>query len=304
MWKDFFYYSKSERRTILFLLIIAVLGLAFYWIAGSRKNCFKGNPVVEYASVDSFKARLNEDKTYVGKLHNRSVKRKKAQMPVLCNFNPNTADSALLRKLGLSEFVTRNILRYRKNGGEFRSLESFSKIYGLSSEQYQMLRPYIRIPALAISSKSDSLRNTTLLTDTNLTVLKYPVGTVIDLNMADTFTLKRVPGIGSVLAKKIVAYRQRLGGFYSVGQLQEIHRIDTTFNKWFRVDSCGITRLEVNRASIDELRRHPYMDFYKAKAILEYRKRRGKIKSLSRLSLFEEFSGKDLVRLSPYLSFD
>jgi DNA uptake protein ComE-like DNA-binding protein len=46
------------------------------------------------------------------------------------------------------------------------------------------------------------------------------------------------------------------------------------------------------------------MDFYKAKAILEYRRKRGNIKGLSRLSLFEEFTEKDLQRLSPYLSFE
>lgn len=134
--------------------------------------------------------------------------------------------------------------------------------------------------------------------------LKYAEGTKVDLNRADTSILKRVPGIGSFLARRIVAYRDRLGGFYRVEQLQEVMHVDTVVNKWFRVDSCGMRRLEVNRAGLDELRRHPYMDFYKAKAILEYRRKRGKIKGLSRLALFEEFSGKDLERLLPYLSFD
>lgn len=48
----------------------------------------------------------------------------------------------------------------------------------------------------------------------------------------------------------------------------------------------------------------PYMDFYKAKAIMEYRRKRGKIKGLSQLSMFEEFTEKDLKRLSPYLTFE
>ena len=75
-------------------------------------------------------------------------------------------------------------------------------------------------------------------------------------------------------------------------------------NQWFRLDTTGVRRLLVNRYGLDRLRSHPYMDFYKAKAILEYRRKYGKIKGLSQLSLWKEFSEKDLKRLAPYLSFE
>ena len=133
---------------------------------------------------------------------------------------------------------------------------------------------------------------------------KYPEGTVVNLNEADTAALKRVPGIGSGLARMIVAYRNRLGGFYAVSQLQEIPYIDASVNRWFKVESVRLRQLEVNRASLDRLRSHPYMNFYKAKAIMEYRRKRGKLKSISQLALLEEFSEDDLERLKPYLSFE
>ena len=135
-------------------------------------------------------------------------------------------------------------------------------------------------------------------------VMKYPVGTVIDLNKADTASLKCVPGIGSGIARMIVAYRERLGGFYSVSQLQEIAYVDTSMNKWFRVDGEVLRKLSVNESSLEKLRNHPYMNFYKAKVIVEYRRKRGKIKSLSQLSMFEEFTEKDLERLAPYFLFE
>lgn len=72
----------------------------------------------------------------------------------------------------------------------------------------------------------------------------------------------------------------------------------------FVVTPAGLHKIQVNSASLDKLRSHPYMDFYKAKAIMEYRRKRGKIKGLSQLSMFEEFTEKDLKRLSPYLTFE
>lgn len=124
------------------------------------------------------------------------------------------------------------------------------------------------------------------------------------MNRADTAELKRIPGIGSGIARMIVSYRERLGGFYSVEQIDEIDALGSEAKKWFEVTSPVLRKLEVNKAGLDKLRNHPYMDFYKAKAIVEYRRKRGKIKSLSRLSLFEEFTEKDLEKLSPYLSFE
>lgn len=135
--------------------------------------------------------------------------------------------------------------------------------------------------------------------------VKYAAGTVIDLNRCDTNELKKIPGIGSYRASVIVAYRQRLGGFANVRQLQETGKIDTAFNRWFSVDSAVVLRkLSVNSDGLERLRRHPYMNFSKAKALIDYRRRVGKIKHLSQLSLLKEFTEKDVEKLSPYLSFD
>ena len=95
-----------------------------------------------------------------------------------------------------------------------------------------------------------------------------------------------------------------MGGFYEVSQLQEIPYSDASVNRWFKVESGRLRQLEVNRASLDRLRSHPYMNFYKAKAIMEYRRKRGKLKGISQLALLEEFSEDDLERLKPYLSFE
>lgn len=298
MWKDFFYYTKSERRVILLLLAIALLLLGIWAITEYLRPVEVPVTLSESEEIDSFLANLEEQEK-IRKSHTP----KNEISAVLQPFDPNTADSVLLRQLGLPVYIVRNILKYRAKGGVFRSPESFSRIYGLKEEVYQKLKPYITIaPLVSVSHvRTDTFRQ---LKDTIPYIPKYEEGTIVDLNKADTSILKRIPGIGSTLARMIVVYRQRLGGFYDVSQLQEVPHVGVELNKWFVVTPAGLHKIQVNSASLDKLRSHPYMDFYKAKAIMEYRRKRGKIKGLSLLSMFEEFTEKDLKRLSPYLTFE
>ena len=298
MWKDFFYYTKSERRVILLLLAIALVLLGIWAVMEYLRPVEVPVTLSESEEIDSFLANLEEQEK-IRKSHTP----KNEISVVLQPFDPNTADSVLLRQLGLPVYIVRNILKYRAKGGVFRSPESFSRIYGLKEEVYQKLKPYITIaPLVSVSHvRTDTFRQ---LKDTIPYIPKYEEGTIVDLNKADTSILKRIPGIGSTLARMIVVYRQRLGGFYDVSQLQEVPHVGVELNKWFVVTPAGLHKIQVNSASLDKLRSHPYMDFYKAKAIMEYRRKRGKIKGLSQLSMFEEFTEKDLKRLSPYLTFE
>lgn len=298
MWKDFFYYTKSERRVILLLLAIALLLLGIWAVMEYLRPVEVPVTLSESEEIDLFLANLEEQEK-IRKSHTP----KNEISVVLQPFDPNTADSVLLRQLGLPVYIVRNILKYRAKGGVFRSPESFSRIYGLKEEVYQKLKPYITIaPLVSVSHvRTDTFRQ---LKDTIPYIPKYEEGTIVDLNKADTSILKRIPGIGSTLARMIVVYRQRLGGFYDVSQLQEVPHVGVELNKWFVVTPAGLHKIQVNSASLDKLRSHPYMDFYKAKAIMEYRRKRGKIKGLSQLSMFEEFTEKDLKRLSPYLTFE
>lgn len=256
------------------------------------------------AEIDSFLASVKQRELDYTKRRYTKVRGNEQPEAVLAAFDPNTADSFQLRKLGLPSFVVRNILRYREKGGRFRTPEAFARIYGLEEKQYLLLKPYIRIQEVEDRSGSPQAQEEKALPASVQRIEKYPEGTLLSLNEADTAELKRVPGIGSGIARMIVAYRNRLGGFTRVEQLQEIPHVDTCLNKWFVAKGVPFRKIRVNKDGLDKLRNHPYMDFYKAKAIVEYRRKRGHIKGLSRLSLFEEFSEKDLQRLSPYLSFE
>lgn len=137
---------------------------------------------------------------------------------------------------------------------------------------------------------------------------KFPAGTVVELNAADTTTLKKVPGIGSTFARRIVKYRELLGGFYTVGQLAEVYGIDeehyTALAPWFFTDTLYICKLNVNALPAADLRRHPYLDYRQAKAIEQLRKQKSRLSGWENLQLIEEFTDMDRKRLRPYLSFE
>ena len=134
--------------------------------------------------------------------------------------------------------------------------------------------------------------------------IKYEPGTILDLNRADTTELKKIPGIGSGIARLIVGYRQRLGGFYQIEQLIDINLNIQQLRAWFSIDPANVHRINLNRISVDRLRSHPYINFYQAKAIVEYRKKKGSLTSLKPFSLYEEFTETDLERIGHYVCFE
>lgn len=301
MWKDFFYFSKSERRAILFLLT-SLLVLISVWIFF---------PDEEGESIHADQESVEDIKTFLAGIHEMEQKKyphytydKPEKIEVkLAPFDPNSADSIEFLRLGLPSFIARNIIKYRKAGGKFRTAEEFSRIYGLTTEKFNDLKPYINISE-AFQRKPDTLHYAKAVEKDTLAFYKYPEGTLVDINEADTTELKKIPGIGSGIARTIVAYRQHLGGFYDLSQLREVKYVNEEMMKWFTLKNAPIHRINGNKAGLDKLRSHPYMNFYQAKVIVEYRRKKGKLKSLSQLSLYEEFTEKDLERLSHYLVFD
>lgn len=302
MWKDFFYFSKKERRGIVFLLgmIVTIIGIWLvspYLIEESDKDTNQES----FEEMERFLAGIK----IIEQQRNASFKKKEVvkRKVVLASFEPNLADSIEFLQLGLPSFIAHNIIRYRQAGGKFATAEAFSRIYGITEEQFHTLEPYIYISE-SFQKKPDTLRYAKVEKRDTLAFYKYPEGTLVDLNRADTTELKKIPGIGIGIAQAIVAYRNRLGGFYDVAQLQELKWVTSDIQRWFKVENCPIHRINANKASLDRLRAHPYINYYQARVIVEFRRKKDKLKSLSQLSLYEEFAEKDLERLSHYLTFD
>ena len=137
---------------------------------------------------------------------------------------------------------------------------------------------------------------------------KFTEGTVVELNTADTTILKKVPGIGSTFAKRIVSYRNLLGGFYSVTQLSEVYGIDedryASLVQWFSADMDLISKIQLNVITQDSLNRHPYINYSQSRVIMQLRRQKGKLAGWENLQLLNEFTEADKIRLQYYLSFE
>ena len=307
LFKDFFYFSRGERRGILTLIaVIGIVLLSGYLISawqhrGDASPADIAEQIAARQEYEQFMASLEEKKEPRKKQY-ASHGRKEENAPIaLAPFDPNRTDSIAFRHLGLPAWMVKNILHYRSKGGKFRKVEDFKKIYGMTEEQYSVLSPYIYI------APEDTAHNTPQLyipQPIQAENMKYASGTVIDLNLADTTELKKIPGIGSGIARLIVGYRQQLGGFYQIEQLKDIHLDARQLQAWFSIEPTGIHRINLNRSSVDRLRTHPYINFYQAKAIVEYRKKKGTLTSLKPFALYEEFTEADLERISHYVCFE
>jgi len=241
-----------------------------------------------------------------------------SQQPECFYFDPNTADSTQLLRLGLQPWQVRNIYRYRAKGGVYRKKEDFARLYGLTVKDYRRLEPYIRISEdyLPASTLVGNARRTSFSSGTSFPSstsnykkdsLRYPVkireGEHVVLNTADTSMLRKVPGIGAYYAKEIVRYGKWLGGYVHVSQLDEIDNFPKEAKKYFVITDPHPQKLSINKLTLQQLRRHPYINYYQAKAIVDYRRLHGDIKSLRDLRFSSDFTDEDIRRLEPYIAY-
>ncbi len=280
------YLTPSQRRALLALTLLVVAATLAVWFWHRRHPRAAVRPL----PADTLTAATA---TTQGTLH---------------PFDPNTADSATLVRLGLHPRLARRICRYRAAGGRFRHARDLARIYGMDTAALRRLSPYIRIAAAP--GANPSFRKPRPLEKSHYAYTPYPSrklprGRQLDLNAADSAELLRVPGVGPYFARRIVRYRQRLGGFVSPEQLREIPNLPDSVQTWFRVTAEKAQRpLRLNTATFRELLRHPYLNYEQVKAIVNYRERQGALQTLQELSLSGAFSAADLERLTPYVSFE
>ena len=292
--KEFFYLRKSDRKVILTLLVVIVVAVGVIFWTGNydeSNELFAEDSLQEETTIRE----RNATGYYVAP---KNVER----FP----FDPNTADSTQLLRLGLQPWQVRNIYKYRAAGGTYTRPEDFALLYGMTNKQFRELKPYIRISKDYQQATPNQLYAYEPIEDRD--TVKYPIKIQplerIPLNKADTSMLRKVPGIGSYFARKIVEYRRRLGGYYSIGQLMEIENFPESSLQYFIIpDDESTVKLTVNRLTLNELCRHPYINFYQAKAITDYRRLHGPIKSLQDLRLSKDFPPEVITRLEPYVEY-
>ncbi len=311
--RDYFTFSRKDRIGILVLLAMIFLVAFLPRIRGGR-------PTIRVAD-STWTAALNKlnarDSGNAGQFNSandkwnepidhQKVSLKNDPKPVhLFFFDPNRLDVAGWRSLGLPDRNIRTIQNYVARGGRFKKPDDLQKIYGLSNELYFQLAPYIRIAIEVQPKERPSLRDNPPQTKK---IFQHQMAAYqsIEINATDTTALIALPGIGSKLAARIIRFRDQLGGFYFVEQVGETFGLaDSTFNKikkYLRLDTSFIKKININSASLEDLKAHPYIRWKIANAIISYRNEHGPFLTLEDIKKMMVVTEDIYFKMLPYLT--
>lgn len=281
---------RRELRALLTLGCLLLLAL------GLRLTVFRLQKDAPYPIENSKKLaglikELKEHRSAAPYVHPQGLRLRKNPSVI----DPNTAGDEELSALGLKPGQIKNIRNYQRHGGRFRRPEDLLRMYTISDDEYARMKQYISIQQERERSHAPLPRK-----------MKPPV--YLDLNHADSAALTTVRGLGPVLSQRIVKYRERLGGFYAVGQLREVFGIDSVRFAEIRsslfTDSVTLRFIDINRASFEDLRSHPYIRYNLANAIVKYRVQHGFFRNEDDLRHISILPEEILRKIAPYLKFN
>ena len=198
--------------------------------------------------------------------------------------------------IGFEPYTARNISKYKDAGGILADKEAVLRIYGMDTVQWNKVADYILFPDQSAVSESKQPY------DPNRFLPKR----IIDLNTAEVTDLDSLPGIGPVFAERIVQYRNRLGGFYTVRQIESCYGIPPeTIEKILPLVAIVTPMTPKNVRDINwSTYNHPYLEYKFRPMIISYQKNHGPLQTVSDLrNVFPPDTGW-CDKLLPYLTFD
>jgi len=315
--KDYFYFTKTERNGIIVLIILILIVLAYPL---AKRKLTKpetidfteiNNQISEYEQLLSEYIQAKESFEHSRTLANRETQNTTIELRPE-KFNPNELSMEEYLSLGLTEGIARNIINYRNAGGQFRYREDFKRIYTITDDIYYQLESYIDLPVkptpgsqINQPADTDQNRQDTLQRPSSDRTPRW-ADVLIDINRADTTEWQKVRGIGPVFSRRITAYREILGGYYSTDQLMEVFGMDSTRFEQIAdhifVEEPELTKININEADFVQLVRHPYLNRNQVNSILRMREQHGLYKEIDEIKKSELISDSVFRKIAPYLT--
>lgn len=311
MWKefvkDYFTFSKKERFGIYTLLglIMACIVLPFLFPYFVRSEKDDSNDlhraVAELKAMEDSNAEITPaseryskkfPKRFSEYLKNHEYSKKQEFV-----FDPNTLPEIQWRRLGIPEKTIHTIQKYLAKGGHFYRPADLGKIWGLHPDDVTRLIPFVHIRE--VQKEYPSFNSPRIHSYHKREIEPF------NINLADSTQLDDLPGIGGHLAKRILSFREKLGGFYNVQQVSETYGLpDSTFQKMktkLFIGNDGLKKININMATVEQLKAHPYIRYALANAIVQYRNQHGNFAAVSDIKKIMVMSDLIYQRLSPYL---
>lgn len=326
---DYLTFTRKERigiMTILAIMIIVFFSPVLFkhkqgtgwqtpdttWMAAVKKLEQK-EAATEKNNPDSYQpaGRQNEDEheNNASVYQYDSPSKKYYNNPLagkLFYFDPNTISKNGWQKLGLRDKAITTIQNYINKGGRFKKAEDLQRIYGLHKDEYETLAPYVKIEYQPSQNRSIGFADYKNTAQTKPAISQAMQYNFIEINTADTSAFIGLPGIGSKLATRIVNFRDKLGGFYAVDQIGEIFGLpDSTFQRikqYLKLENTDVRKININTATVDELKAHPYIKWNIANPIVNYRHQHGSFSNIEDLKKIMNLTDEMYKKIAPYLT--
>lgn len=312
--REYFSFTKKERVGVFTLIVLIILVFILPYFFSSSKNKNNQHEFEQFRNeiaklkvqkTDSTRFAMRDEKKddEENNYHDEPVHKKEEKIKAeLFYFDPNTLSAKDWKRLGLRDKTIQTIQHYLSKGGKFHKPEDLEKIYGLNENEYQQLLPFIKIENAYLFNHTEKIENSS---NNNQPARKQKILQPIDINEADTAAFIALPGIGSKLASRIISFREKLGGFYSVDQIGEIYNLpDSTFQKikpFLRAGDEALKKININTADAATLKMHPYIKWNLANAIVQYRSQHGEYKSVDELKQIAIITPEIFGKISNYL---
>jgi len=286
--KSHFVFTKKQRNGILLLVLCIILAQLVYLFVDypSEKSVLdlESEEMVSLQNqIDSLKQVALEDR-----------------QPKIYPFNPNYITDYRGYTLGLSTEEIDRLHHFRAQNKWVNSAKEFQQVTKVSDSMLAVIEPYFQFPEWVTNRKTTTSKS------------PYREKTFAqkkDLNTATTEELQEIRGIGEVLSKRIITYRDKLGGFLVDEQLQDIYGLEygviRNILQEFTVKTTPeIEKININTASASDMATLPFISFELAKEIVNYRLLHEGIKDFDELRLVAGFPAQKIDRITLYLSLD
>lgn len=285
--EQFLSFNKHQRRGLLILAaLIVVMQIIFFRIKAQtdiKTDLMAAeNLLLIQKKIDSLKsAETPKDTIYP--------------------FNPNYITDYKGYLIGMSVAEIDRLHAYRNQGKFVNSAKEFQVVTQISDSLFEAVSPSFKFPDWVKKNSSFNSTSPQYEKDTAEKSSKKE-----DLNTVDVEQLKKINGIGDKLSKRIISFRNRLGGFLVDEQLYDVYGLDSvvvqkTLEKFTILSTPAIEPIELNEATYDQLRSIAYINGQLATKILDYKRANGSFKSLEELTKIEDFPANRLPSIALYL---
>lgn len=311
---DYFTFTRRERVGIILILmaiIIAIISPSLFikkdgkkpetpdatWIAAIKK--------LEQKETNSETGNYDDNQTNAYQYDHSRANSINKPAGELFYFDPNSLSNEGWKKLGLREKTIKTIENYRNKGGIFKKTEDLQRVYGLRKNEYERLAPFIKIQVETKEKTAESLVSKNSANRNYIHATPAPRFLSVDINSADTSAFIALPGIGGKLAARIINFREKLGGFYSIEQVRETFGLpDSMFQKIKKnlaLKTNTIKKININTATTDELKSHPYIKWNIANTLIAYRNEHGAFSNTEDVKKIMTITDDIYKKIAPYL---